>query len=491
LAQAGVDERCQAQLWRARDIQLRRDVALTVLMGDVADVEAAASAQRTLDRAMRTASFTHTSISRLLDVLGPRNGVDPSEGVLGIVVAEWTPGVDLVDLLADGPLSPGAAARLLEPLTAAVEAAHHAGLVLGTDHPQRIRFAPEGQLRLAFPGPWSQAAARDDVRGLGAVLYLLMTGRWPLRTATAGLPGAPVGVDGRVVSPRVLRPVVPVALATVALRSLEDTSVGGIRTSAAILAVLERSADSEADTDKIQPIRDEPARSRPPVWSTEKPARDPVRRRKLALGVAALGTATVAVLAWLAFQLVGFFSDSSSGKSGPGIVIGQTSDVPTRTSSTAQQSSPPPAKPPQPIGAASVHVYAPVGDPDRANRVDRVIDGDSSTTWKTDVYRQQFPAFKPGIGIMTSFADAAKFVKVGIDSPSQGTVVEIRTAPAADAALADTKVVGQGALNAGHTEITLSASQPTPYLLVWITTLSTSNGGYASEIGELTFLRTE
>jgi hypothetical protein len=362
--------------------------------------------------------------------------------------------------------------------------------VLGTDHPQRIRFAPEGQLRLAFPGPWSQAAARDDVRGLGAVLYLLLTGRWPLRTATAGLPGAPVGADGRVVSPRVLRPVVPVALATVTLRSLEDTSVGGIRTSAAILAVLERSSESEADTERIRPIRDEPAPSRPPVWSTEKPATDPVRRRKLALGITALGTATVAVLAWLVFQLVGFFSDSSSGKSGPGIVIGQTSEVPAPTSSI-QQSSPPPTKPPQPIGAASVHVYAPVGDPDRANRVDRVIDGDASTTWKTDVYRQQFPAFKPGIGIMASFADAAKFVKVGIDSPSQGTVVEIRTAPAEDAALSDTKVVGQGALNAGRTEITLSPSQPTAHLLVWITTLSMSNGGYASEIGELTFFRTE
>ncbi|MDQ3790534.1 MAG: hypothetical protein M3422_25275, partial [Actinomycetota bacterium] len=37
LAQFGHDMRAEAHLWRARDGQLRRDVALTVLVGDPQD----------------------------------------------------------------------------------------------------------------------------------------------------------------------------------------------------------------------------------------------------------------------------------------------------------------------------------------------------------------------------------------------------------------------------------------------------------------------
>jgi hypothetical protein len=406
--------------------------------------------------------------------------------VLGIVVAEWAQGASLADFLTDGPLHPGAAARVLESITAAVEAAHHAGLVLGTDHPQRIRLTPEGGLRLAFLGPLAEATPREDVRGLGAILYLLLTGRWPLRAGAAGLPIAPTGPDGRVISPRVLRPVVPTALSTVAVRSLEDTVVGGIRTSAVILQAVEETIQSEAQTDTIEPIGARAAPHRPPLWSAEEPATDFARRRKLALGVTVLGIATVTVFSWIGIQVVSFFSDSSNTRSVP-VVIGQS--APPSRVDPSQQNGPAPSKVPQPVEAATVSVYAPDGTPDHANKVDRVNDNNPSTTWKTDVYRQQFPTFKPGIGIMASFADSIALAKLAIDSPSAGTVVEIRTAPAEDAALADTRLVGQATLIAGHTEITLTPNDPTQYVLVWITTLSGQNGAYSSEIGELTFLR--
>src|SRR5438270_7298035 len=42
LAQFGEDHRAGAQFWRARDGQLSRDVALTVLVGDPSDQRAAA-----------------------------------------------------------------------------------------------------------------------------------------------------------------------------------------------------------------------------------------------------------------------------------------------------------------------------------------------------------------------------------------------------------------------------------------------------------------
>ncbi|EWM14867.1 protein kinase family protein [Kutzneria sp. 744] len=163
---SGTDARCNAQLWRARDGQLGRDVALTVLLGNQADARAAARVRRTVERAMHAASYAHPGVSRILDVLSPGNGITPREQILGIIVAEWTNGTDLIDLIADGPLPAATASRLLEPLAAGVEGAHHAGLVLGTEHPQRIRVTPEGQLRLAFPGPRAEATSRDDVKGI-------------------------------------------------------------------------------------------------------------------------------------------------------------------------------------------------------------------------------------------------------------------------------------------------------------------------------------
>ena len=93
-----------AQFWRARDGQLNRDVALTVLIGDPSDSAAAADASRTLERAMHAATFTHPGVARVLDVLSLGSGVVPSEGILGIVVAEWTHGTDLLDVVSDGPV---------------------------------------------------------------------------------------------------------------------------------------------------------------------------------------------------------------------------------------------------------------------------------------------------------------------------------------------------------------------------------------------------
>jgi len=57
--------------------------------------------------------------------------------VLGAAVAEWVPGLSLAEAVADGMLKPLAAARALQPLAAAAEAAHRHGHVLGCDHPQR------------------------------------------------------------------------------------------------------------------------------------------------------------------------------------------------------------------------------------------------------------------------------------------------------------------------------------------------------------------
>ncbi|WP_424183624.1 protein kinase family protein [Actinokineospora sp. G85] len=481
LAQFGVDERAAAQLWRAQDGQLRRDVALTLLMGDPGDHAAATAARRTLERATHTARITHHGQARILDVLGPGNGIGRDEGLLGIVVADWAQGTDLVDVIAEHPLPPATAARLLEPLAVAVESAHHQGLVLGVDHPQRVRVSAEGTLKLAFPGPLPQATLFDDVRGLGAILYLLLTSRWPLPNPPAGVARAPIGPDGRVVAPRAMYGYVPHDLSAAAVRSLDD-SPGGIRTAAGLIRVLERAKSVPDVTQTIAAVDDE-EEDYPDddgaVWTTRRPSNNRAKRRKLAIGVTALAVATVGVLAWLGTQLIGFFGSDGTAAGGPVAIAPPPGG--------GAPSAPAQPTPTTPIDAADVKVFNTKGTPDNPKRVNRAVDGDPATGWRTDKYQDQFPTLKPGVGIMASFAEAVPFSEVTIDSPTPGTVVEIRSASSEKPELDETKVIGKATLQAGQNKLQLDAAEPTQHLLVWITTLGEGN---VSELVEIVFTRT-
>ena len=496
LAQFGIDDRANAQFWRGRDGQLNRDVALTILVGDPADSTAAVGAGRTLERAMHAANFVHPGVSRVLDVLSLGSGIVPSEGILGMVIAEWTHGTDLLDVVSDGPVPSATASRLLEPLAAAVESAHHVGLVLGVDHPQRVRVTPDGALKLAFPGPLPMATLRDDVKGLGALLYLLLTGRWALPDGPNAVPGAPTGPDGSIVPPSILHAGVPAELSSIAVRSLEDTAVGGIRTSAAILQVLDQVAEEEAATSLIPAIDTSGKAGKAEdeaVWITKKPEPSRGQRRKLTVWFSVVAVLTLAIVVWVVTSVIGFFGGSSSTGGGPPVAVTTTAPPPPPSHST-----PPPsttassANPGAAITPDSVTEFNVKGS-DNPGKAKLVIDGDPTTLWKSSTYQQQFPLYKPGIGIMAKFGQPVKLAQVAINSPSPGTVVEIHTSDNPHPSdLSSTQVIGTATLVDGQTIIQLNQSQPSQYILVWITQLApTNSGSFQSSIGEITYTQAQ
>ncbi|OZM72695.1 hypothetical protein CFN78_13790 [Amycolatopsis antarctica] len=489
LAQFGIDERAGAHLWRARDGQLRRDVALTMLVGDPADTAAAAVARRTLERAAHAGKFNHAGVARVLDVLSLGNGISSGEGMLGIVVAEWTKGSDLVDLVNNQPIEPGAAARMVAGLTEAVEQAHQSGLVLGLDHPQRLRITPEGRLRLAFPGPLPEATLRDDVKALGGLLYLLLTGKWALPEGPSAIQSAPRSPSGRVVPPRSLQSEVPAELSSLAVRTIEDGGHGGIRTTAAILRVLDQAAEAQERTQLIKtvgataaPVEDEGDG----VWTTSKPPKDAARRRKLAIGLTVVVVAAVGILAWLGMMAISFFQDDPSSGGPPVNVADPTSQqAPPPGEAPAPE---PPAAGGEPVKAASVKVYNPEGEGDSPARAENAIDGDPATVWKTDAYKQQFPGLKPGVGLIAEFESDVTVGKVRIDSGTAGTAVEIRVADDDNPQLDSTQVVGNGEITGPQTEIALQTPAQGRHILVWITKLAGEGDQHESEIAEITYL---
>ncbi|MHA6801732.1 protein kinase family protein [Bounagaea algeriensis] len=475
LAQVGADTRCNAQLWRAKDGVLGRDVALTVLVGDRSDTEAAANARRSLERAMHASTFNHLGVARVLDVVTQAPG-DP-EGVLGIVIAEWTHGTDLVELVEHGPLAPGTAARLLQPLAAAVEAGHHAGLVLGVDHPQRIRVTPEGEVRMAFPGPLAHATSNEDVSGLGAVLYLLLTARWPLAGTPGGLSSAPLGQDGNVVPPRTLRPTVPLELSTVSVRALGSAdnsgTTGGVRTGAAVLRVLEQHA-----TDEHSEAVANAGSSSTAVWSTDEPKPDRAKRKKLVLSVSVLSVATLLVVGWIAASLIGAFTDPVNP--GDSQVIDESNNAGGQGDAPADRPSP------EPLPVSDGTSYNDNGEPDAPHRIPNLYDGDPNTVWKTFDYFQQLgpEGISNGTGAVLTLDRPAVLNEVTIDSPSAGAQVEIRTVDG-EPGLNSGEVLGSAQLQNGRTTIPVQAAQPTDRVLVVLTQLTESGGDYSAEIGEI------
>ena len=490
-SRVGSDAAAGAEFWRAEDTVLRRDVAATVLRRfgagtDPDDDGGAGRAQDIIARALRSGSFEHPGCARLLDVLAPGAPGLP-DGVLGAAVAEWVPGRSLAEAVADGMLKPLAAARALQPLAAAAEAAHRHGHVLGCDHPQRIRLNHDGRLQLGFALPRPELTPADDVRGLGAALYTLLTGLWPLSAsdaARAGLRAADRGPDGAPLPPSSVRPGVPVELETLVVGTLGTGSdTGRVRTAAAVRSVVDEVV-AEADRVVLFPPEHDGVPPEPgDVWQPrgalgKQP--DPRRRRKLAIGMAGLALCVLAVAGYMSVQLGELFGDPT-----PRIVVGSSAGggqaAPQQSGDGSGASVTDAA-----VKAVGADVYDDAGDRDNAGRVSRVIDGNPDTGWKTFNYKQQFPALKPGVGLMASFAESVKFASVVIDSPSPNTIVQIRTAPSGTPSLDETKVIGEATLQGGKTEIKLANAEPTQYILVWVIQLGDGN---KSALAEVQFIR--
>ncbi len=479
------------RFWQALDVKLDREVALTFVDADQksADNSGHDGPQAILSRTLRLGRINSPGLARVLDVVRGSSG--------GIVVAEWTPGRSLREMAETRP-SPIGAARSIRALAAAAELAHRGGGSLSIDDPDRVRISASGDAVLAFPGTLADSDAQSDVRGLGAMLYALITARWPIRTGgvsgaaatVGGLRLADFGSDGTPVEPRQIRPETPFEISAVAVRSLESNK--GVRTAATVQHVLEQASVVDQKTDFIPVLRLGQRATSAPDESLADPellAQEKERSQRMMWILVGLGVLAALVVGVIIWWLLSIFAPSSSDAP-----LNEQRKLGLTTANVApvnptQGSSEPPAATGGgvPVRPTSATVFSPEGTPDSPGTISAVLDGNPTTVWHTDQYFQQFPALKKGVGVVSTLGSPSKLNKVTIESPSPGTVVEVRTSPTATPTLDQTQLIGQATLADGATDIPLRADQPARYVLVWITSLANSGGQFQTSIADIRF----
>ncbi|HZU46024.1 MAG TPA: murein biosynthesis integral membrane protein MurJ, partial [Mycobacterium sp.] len=276
------------QFWQALDTALNRQVALTFVDPDGALPEN--QLQETLSRTMRLSRIDKPGIARVLDVIRTGNG--------GLVVAEWVRGGSLQEVADTSPSSVGAA-RAMQSLAAAAEAAHHVGVALSIDHPSRVRVSISGDVVLAFPATMPDATPEDDIRGIGAALYALLVNRWPLPESgvRSGLAPAERNPLGQPVEPSAIDPDIPFQISAAAVHAVQEN--GGIRSASTLLNLLQQATAVADRTDLISPIK-EPAPPRgvssplgPSLSGSDEAA---ARHRRIVMASIGAGVAVIAVV---------------------------------------------------------------------------------------------------------------------------------------------------------------------------------------------------
>jgi WD40 repeat protein len=294
-------------VYKARQVALNRVVALKMVLagGHAGEADLA----RFRAEAEAIARLQHPHIVQIHEV-GQTEGRP-------FFALEYCPGGNLEKRLGGTPLPPKEAARLVETLARAVDAAHRAGIVHRDLKPANVLLTSDSQPKVTdfglakkldagtgqtasgavmgtpsymapeqAGGHSKQVGPSADVYALGAILYECLTGRPPFRAATAidtllqVLSEEPVPV-------RRLQPKVPRDLETICLKCLQKEPTKRYASAADLADDLQRFGTGELI--RARPVG---AAERGVKWVQRRPAVVALLAALFVLGTAALGGLT-------------------------------------------------------------------------------------------------------------------------------------------------------------------------------------------------------
>jgi serine/threonine protein kinase len=249
-----------AEVFRAHDETLNRDVALKILREQYADDEG--FVERFRREAQSAASLNHPHTVHVYD------WGRSEDGTAYYMAMEYVPGGTLKDcILAEGPLPPRTAVQVASQVAQALEAAHTRGVIHRDVKPQNVLLTTSGEAKVTDFGIAQAASAtttsrsglilgtagymppeqakggsvgpQSDLYSLGVVLYEMLTGEVPYEAHIPGIVAAKHLTEPPR-SPREANPEVPEEIDALTLRLLAKNPADRYGSATELLADLRR-----------------------------------------------------------------------------------------------------------------------------------------------------------------------------------------------------------------------------------------------------------
>lgn len=435
-------------IWRAMDLSLKRWVNLILLPNsDLRSV-------KLLQECQLAAANDRRDVVSILDVIpdGRILNVDSSSSqdrYVGIVT-EWLDGETLDRLIIRrGEVLPTEQAlKQLVTIANTLMHAHSLNIYHRRLRPHNVIFSQGQEVRLAgfgvdsaLLGPDSTDGVSQDIKGVGQLLFVMVTGMWPLGSVDS-LPAALSDGSSELVLPSQVHGGVRPYLD----RLYQQTQNG---TYATMRQVLDALSVGEAEESESLQSRVSRLTASSVTWSPPKSAKPRRFRSTLIAGLSVL------LFGWIGWQLL----TNNFQRLDADIAILESPlpsiNVSQGTGGVAE--------------VMAVTIYDPFGDQtENESQALFAVDGDETTAWTTVSYKQADMSGKAGVGLLLDLGTIQDVYGIDLDLIGEQTA-EIYVVNSAEPDLAtETKFADIGP---NETSSSLGASPPGSgrYVLIWLT----------------------
>lgn len=436
-------------IWRAMDLSLKRWVNLILLpTSDLRSV-------KLLQECQLAAVNDRRDVVSILDVIpdgkiSSANDSASQDRYVGIVT-EWLDGETLDRLIVRrGEVLPiEQALRQLGTIANTLMHAHSLNVCHRRLRPHNVIFSPGQEVRLAgfgvdsaLLGPDSNDGVTQDIKGVGQLLFVMITGMWPLGSVDS-LPAAlSDGGVGLVLPSQVHGGVRPY------IDQLYKRTQDGTFTS--MRQVLDALSVGEVEESESLQNRVSRLTASSVTWTPPQSAGSSKIRSTLIAGLSVL------VFGWLGWQLL----TSNFYRSDSDIAV-LTSPLPSMEISQATG---------EIAEIAAVTIYDPLGDnEENSEQALLAIDDDKESAWTTVNYRQADMSGKAGVGLVLDLGSAQDVYAVEVDFTSIGHSAEIYVVNSAEPDFVTAPKFGD--VNPAESSSSVAVSNPVSgrYVLIWLT----------------------
>jgi serine/threonine protein kinase len=459
-------------MWRAMDLLLKRWVTLVLLpTSDLRSV-------KLLQECQAAAANDRRDVIAILDVIASgiitgENSTDLPESYVGIVF-EWLDGESLNQLLIKRGevFDVEQALHQVGVIANTLAHSHSLNIFHGRLRPHNLIFS-EGQnvrvsgfgLDSALMGADSTDGVQQDIKGIGNLLFVMVTGMWPMESVDS-LPAARATVGANLVLPSEVHGGIRSGIDQIYRR----TQIGEF---SSMRQVIDALSVGEVEVDENLQARVTRFTASSVTWHPESGT------SASRLKVVAIAALTVGVFGWIGWQLL-------------------TNNFQTQESVSQNLSSPQPSiEVSVPVGTGEIaqitgiSTYDPFGDDtENEDLAQLAIDGDSQSAWTTVEYRLANMG-KSGVGLILDLGTAQLVTRVDIEFNSTGQSAEVYVVDTATPDFATAAKIGETAQALETAQV--NARQPTTgrYVVVWLTPdlPKLTSGKFQGGIAEITVIR--